>query len=170
MAAILQLRERALAEAPTPDPVAGLIDIPLPAPVSLWPQTWPLRIVVAVAVAGLLVGIVRLARSWHRNRYRRAALAELARIEGGLGAAAPADASVALATLVRRTALAAFPRDQVASLAGPAWLSFLDRTANTTDFSEGAGRSLEMGAYRPAPEDARSLIGAVRHWIRAHHA
>jgi hypothetical protein len=164
-----------LAEAPTPDPVAGLIDIPLPVPVSFWPQTWPLRIVVAVAVAGLLLGIVRCARSWHRNRYRRAALAELDRIEGGLGAsglgaAAPADASVALAALVRRTALAAFPRDQVASLAGPAWLSFLDRTANTTDFSDGAGRALEMGAYRPAPEDPRSLVGAVRHWIKAHHA
>jgi Ca-activated chloride channel family protein len=169
-AAILQHRERALAEAPQADPVAGLTDIPLPAPISLWPQTWPLRIVVAVVVAGALLGIVRLIRSWHRNRYRRAALAELAGIEGGLGAAAPADTSVALAALVRRTALAAFPRDQVASLAGPAWLSFLDRTANTKDFSEGAGRSLEIRAYRPAPEDAGSLIGAVRHWIKAHHA
>ncbi len=159
-----------MADAPQPDPVAGLIDIPLPASVSLWPQTWTLRIAIVVAVACVLFAIWHLARSWHRNRYRRAALAELAGIEGALGATASADASVALAALVRRTALAAFPRDQVASLAGPAWLSFLDRTAGTKDFSEGAGRSLEIGAYRPAPEDARPLAGAVRHWIEAHHA
>lgn len=159
-----------MAEAPTPDPVAGLIDIPLPVPVSLWPQTWPLRIVVAVVVAGLLFGAWRLIRSWHRNRYRRAALAELARIASAVDDTKAADASVALAILVRRTALAAFPREQVAALAGPTWLAFLDRTATTKDFSEGAGRFLEIGAYRPAPEDARPLLGAVRHWIKAHHA
>jgi Ca-activated chloride channel family protein len=30
------------------DPVAGLIDIPLPQPVSLLPQTWPSRIAIAL--------------------------------------------------------------------------------------------------------------------------
>jgi hypothetical protein len=159
-----------LVDAPQPDPVAGLVDIPLPAPVSLWPQTWPLRIVLAILIAGVLFGVWRLVRSWHRNRYRRAALAELDRIEGALGTAPPANSSIALASLVRRTALAAFPREQIASLAGPAWLAFLDRSADMRDFSQGAGQALETSVYQPALGDPRSLAGVVRHWIKAHHA
>jgi Domain of unknown function (DUF4381) len=155
-----------LASSPKVDPVAGLIGIPLPTPVSLWPQTWPMRIAVAVVAVGIAVGAWQLARWWYRNRYRRAALAELNRIEGGTDAAsAPRD----LASLVRRTALAAFRRNEVASLAGVEWLAFLDRTADTRAFSEGEGRGLEIMAYRPTPEDVRPLIGAVRHWIKAHH-
>ncbi len=159
-----------LAEAPQADPVAGLVDIPLPAAISLWPQTWPLRIVLAVLAASLLLSLFWLVRSWRRNRYRREALSELTRIESKIGTAPPAVTSGALASLVRRTALAAFPRERVAGLAGQAWLSFLDRTADGTVFSQGAGRTLESGAYQPAPVDARPLISAVRHWIKAHHA
>jgi Ca-activated chloride channel family protein len=158
-----------LAEAPQPDPVAGLIDISLPVPIGLWPQTWPLRIVLVMAAAALVSGIWWFIRSWHRNRYRREALAELDRIESATDGAA-SDTSAALASLVRRTALAAFPREQVASLAGPAWMAFLDRTASTRDFSEGAGQALEVGAYRPAPGDPHALAGAARRWIKAHHA
>ena len=166
-AASPRLRWRALASTPAVDPVAGLVGIPLPTPVSLWPQTWPARIAVAVVAVGLAVGAWQLVRWWYRNRYRRAALAELDRIEGGSDAAR---VPLALASLVRRTALAAFPRDKVAPLAGVEWLAFLDRTANTRAFSEGAGRGLATVAYRPSPEDVGPLIGAVRHWIKAHHA
>jgi len=156
-----------LASAAETDPVAGLVDIPLPAPVSLWPQTWPARIALVVLTVGVTVGAWRLARWWYRSRYRRAALAELDRIEGESDAIGR---RLALAALVRRTALAAFPRGQVASLAGVEWLAFLDRTGDTRIFSQGAGRGLEDIAYRPTPEDVRPLIGAVRYWIKAHHA
>ena len=156
-----------MASVPEADPVAGLVDVPLPTPVSLWPETWPLRIAVTVVAVGLMVAVWQLLRWWHRNRYRRAALAELDRIEGEHDATS---VPLALASLVRRTALAAFPRDKVASLTGVAWLAFLDRTADTRTFSEGAGRALEDVAYRPTPADARPLIRAVRHWIKAHHA
>ncbi|OPH82970.1 hypothetical protein B2M20_10685 [Nitrobacter vulgaris] len=164
------LRRRALASSPQPDPVAGLIDIPLPPAISLWPQTWPLRIALAVATAGLLFGLWRLTYWWYRNRYRRAALTELAAIQRTWNPENPAGTSIALASLIRRTALAAFPRGQVASLAGQAWLAFLDRTANTRDFSEGVGRVLAREAYQPIADDPRALFGIIRHWIKAHHA
>ena len=83
----------ALAEAqPSPvDPLAGLIDIPLPAPVSLWPQTWPSR---HRARAGYRRPRRRppggCVRWWWVNRYRRAALAELVAIERTLEQAAAA--------------------------------------------------------------------------------
>src|SRR5262245_28140883 len=150
------------AQAPPADPVAGLIDIPLPDAVSLWPQTWPARIAVVLAVAGLILAAWYFIRTWHANRYRRAALAELDRIAG---AAPAADVAATLAVLGRRTALAAFPRAQVAALAGTAWLTFLDRSYGGDEFSRGPGTALGAAAYapaRPSAQDSRALIDLVR--------
>jgi hypothetical protein len=64
-----------VAEATTPsvdDPVAGLIDIPLPASVSLWPETWASRLAVAIAAAAIVVGIWALL-AWAFRRLRVAA-------------------------------------------------------------------------------------------------
>jgi len=74
------------ATTPPADPLAGLIDIPLPPPVSLLPQTWPSRIAIVLAVAGLIAGVWWFVRWWRANRYRRAALAELAGIERAFAA------------------------------------------------------------------------------------
>lgn len=159
-----------MADAPPTDPVAELIDIPLPAPVSLWPQTWESRIALLVLAAGMIAGTWWLVHRWRANRYRRAALAELRRIATSQDS--PADTAAALAALVRRTALGAFPRREVASLSGPAWLAFLDRSYGGTGFSRGAGQSLEAAAYQPTPPAApqeRALIALVRQWVEAHH-
>ena len=153
------------------DPVAGLVDIPLPPQVSLWPQTWPARILLVLVVLGLVYGTVRAVRHWRVNRYRRQALSELAGIEAHAASLAPADLACALASLLRRTALAAFPRDRVAALTGAEWLSFLDRTCGGSAFSAGAGRTIESSAYGPAPAagaDSTGQIQAVRAWIRGH--
>src|SRR5262245_3171457 len=172
--------------AQAPDPLAGLIDIPLPPPVSLLPQTWPSRIAIVLLVLGVIAGLWWFVRWWRANRYRRAALAELAGIErmcssssavipgaaqheakrsgapqtrdpstpasenaaagvlgsrlsrlAALGRDDSREVTSALALLVRRTALAAFPRQEVASLAGPAWLAFLDRSYGGHEFSQG---------------------------------
>ena len=156
-----------------PDPLAALVDIPLPPAVSLWPQTWTSRIAIAVLVVGIITALWWFIRWRHANRYRRAALAELDAIERG-STQAPSNGTVAaLALLVRRTALAAFPREEVAALGGPAWLAFLDRHAVGHDFAQGPGRVLGSGPYQPSAigdDQTRALIGVVRRWIRTHHA
>lgn len=152
------------------DPVAGLIDIPLPHEVSLWPQTWVSRITAVVLLVAAVIALWQFIRYRHVNRYRREALAELARVEGG--GAAPGKMLAQLSLLLRRTALAAFPREQVASLAGADWLAFLDRTSSGRQFSEGDGRLLATGPYQraqPGEAELRSLSVLVRHWIRGHH-
>ena len=162
-------REALLAESQPADPLAGLVDIPLPAPVSLRPQTWPSQILLTVVFVGLIWGVLWTVHRWRVNRYRREALTELKRIEAGAATSTSAELSAALASLVRRTALAAFPREQVASLTGAAWLAFLDRTDGRHAFSEGPGRALEISVYRQAPAvDSSGLINAVRSWIKFH--
>jgi len=164
------MAEPAAIPAATPvDPVAGLIDIPLPPAVSLLPQTWPARIAVAAALVVTVVTLVWLVRHWWVNRYRRRALAEL---DGIVQGPAGDDRAARIALLVRRTALAVFPREQVAALSGEAWLAFLDRSYGGTGFSTGPGQDLETAAYRPAGPDTRlpARIDLVRQWIKVHHA
>jgi hypothetical protein len=155
------------------DPVAGLFDIPLPAAVSLWPQTWTSRIAVALLLVGLIAVVVWFARWRHANRYRRAALAELDHVLRFAAEKDSVSTADALALLVRRTALAIFPRETIAPLSGAAWLDFLDRSYDGHEFSQGARRALGLAPYAPysvAAADVAPLADLVRRWIRTHHA
>jgi hypothetical protein len=152
-----------------PGSLDRLHDIATPPTVPWWPPAlgWFVVAGIALAALGLVawLGIVR----WQHSRYRREALSELDRI-----ARDPrASSSVAhVAELVKRVALAAYPRDRVASLTGDAWLAFLDATGGTDAFTRGAGRVLKDAAYRKEAVGNRSdfvnLAGVVRQWI-AHH-
>ena len=156
------------------DPVAGLVDIPLPHGVSLWPQTWESRVVIAALLVAAAVALWQFVHHRRANRYRREALAELDRITHTPAAnLSSSELAMQLSLLVRRTALAAFPREQVAPLAGSAWLAFLDRTGSETEFSNGVGRWLVRAPYsRMQPDDGQRslLIDLTRRWIRGHHA
>jgi Domain of unknown function (DUF4381) len=163
---------RILADAhPTADPVAGLLDIPLPPEVQLWPATWSARIAIAVFLAAAIAGVWWWLRHRRANRYRREALAELKRIEEVREGMAQQSVSQ-LSLLVRRTALAAFPRNTVAPLAGEQWLAFLDRSFGGSEFSGDLGRLLASAPYSPDPPSETQLAALVEltgRWIRRHH-
>ena len=152
-----------------PGSLDRLHDIAVPPPVSWWPPApgWCVLGGIALVVLGsfALAGLVR----WRRDRYRREALTELDRITRD--PLAPSSLS-AVAELVKRVALAAYPRDRVASLTGDAWLAFLDATGGTDAFTRGAGRVLKEAAYREDapgdPAEILNLTGVVRHWITHH--
>jgi Ca-activated chloride channel family protein len=165
--------ERALADAQTKqaDPLAGLIDIPLPQEVSLWPQTWLLRIAILLVAVLTVLAIWRFVHRYRANRYRREALSELDRMRQ-TSDAAPDCLAAQLALLVRRTALGVFPRETVAPLTGTAWLAFLDRSYGGDEFSRGVGRWLVSAPYQqtaPGRDELNALRGLVDRWIRVHH-
>ena len=76
--------------------------------------------------------------------------------------------------VLKRTALATFPRESVAGLTGTDWLAFLDRTGGTRDFTEGPGRALTTLAYDPraaervSDDDARAAHRACTAWVQRH--
>jgi len=156
------------------DPVAGLIDIPLPQAVSFWPATWPSWIAIVLLVIGLIAAAIWYMRWWYANRYRRAALAELDGILHSPSAKNdPVSTIDRMALLVRRTALVVFPREKIAALSGAAWLGFLDRSYVGHEFSQGAGRALGLAPYAPRSVSAGEvapIADLVRQWIRTHHA
>lgn len=142
--------------------LAELIDllepVPEPPPVSMLPQTagWIWLALLLLAIAFYLIR--RFWHSWQRNAYRRAALSELAHCSGDIEQ---------LARLVRRTALAAYPRARVASLFGKDWLQFLDRAYGGDGFSNGPGKVLATGPYRGGSAEDR-VEELVRVWIKQH--
>jgi Domain of unknown function (DUF4381) len=142
-----------------PADLSNLRDIVLPAEVSLWPRApgWWIVGVAGLAAAAILaaMAVVR----YRRNGYRREALHALATAE-----------AQEISTVLKRAALAAWPREQVASLSGTAWLAFLDRAGDTTDFTSGAGRHIAPLAFGGAVgEEARTAaFAAARSWIRHH--
>lgn len=130
--------------------------IPQPQPVSMLPQTqgW-LWLGLLLLVLVVWIGRQLLTR-WRSNAYRREALKEIASAKND-----PAR----IAEILRRTALKAYPRGQVAGLYGEEWLAFLNRTG--TGFGEAAGQVLVATPYKPAAESVDLEPAAIR-WIRTH--
>jgi hypothetical protein len=115
-------------------------------------------------------------RQWRANAYRRAALVELDQLVAqSHDSARRVVALQALPELLKRTALAAFPRHEVASLSGTAWLGFLDHTGGSRDFTSGPGALITEIAYVPRYTEhldqaqQEAVIQCVRRWIRKHH-
>lgn len=165
--------------APTLDPsfraaVQKLADIVTPPPASLVPQTWGWA-VLGVAVLALAAWcLLRWRRRRQANRYRREGLAELARIERTM-AVTPDAALAALPSLLKRVALAAWPRPQVAALSQTQWIDFLQKTEGNTASPSPLAQLLDDAEYRRAgeatalsPSDARACLRAARAWIEDH--
>ena len=151
--------------------LSNLKEIPLPEPVSYFPQTAAWYILLALAVIILAFWLAHLYRVSLRNRYRREALKTLDEIERSVRPVSE------LPVLVKRIGLAIAPRKTVASLSGDAWLRFLDSAWQGTAFTKGPGKILPELAYKspqslPPVSDERlqDLFALLRQWIRRHRA
>jgi len=152
-----------------------LHDIIVAPPVPWWPPAsgwyWVLGLMVVMLLAALITGLIR----WQHNRYRREALAELARQEAALeNPERRPSVLLDCAELLKRTAVTAFPREDVATLTGLKWFEFLDNTARGSRFRDALGATLENAIYDPRTADTldlrklHSVVEAIRHWIKFH--
>ncbi|MTH77060.1 DUF4381 domain-containing protein [Paracoccus aestuariivivens] len=144
------------------DSLIGLIeqltDPVEPTPISMVPQTWGWAVVAAVLLLALAYGFWRWRRHRRANAYRRAALDLLAEAK---------DDPVRIAEILRRTALAAYPRSDVAGLAGQSWLAFLDHQVGGQAFASGPGQVLASAPYRESRPDP-ALTHLAETWVRQH--
>ncbi|MEM6634710.1 MAG: DUF4381 domain-containing protein [Pseudomonadota bacterium] len=150
------------AERPTNlvDLMGELIPPPDPALIPLIPQTigWPILLVL---ILGATLWIMRQRRRVRRaDAYRGAAIAALE--------TAGSDPET-VARILRQTALAAYPRTDVAGLFGPAWLDFLDATCAETRFRDGPGAVLSTAPYRPGEALPDATVDLVRRWVLHHN-
>jgi hypothetical protein len=148
----------------------NLNDIVVPLPAPWWPLA-PGWYVVAAALLILLSWLLyKQWKRWKGNAYRRQALAELSVIRAG----GDEGQIRQVPELLKRTALSAWPRQQVAGLSGASWHRFLDDAAGIESFSAGAGEMLDRLAYggrggSPLPAaEASKLLDAAENWLKRH--
>ncbi len=128
----------------------NLSDIITPPPVSFWPLgPGAYLLLLALFIGLILLGYV-YRQNYKANQYRRAGL-ELLK-----SAATVHDVSV----ILKRVALAVFPRERVASLYGEQWRTFLAEVC-----PECTLQGLQMGPDNKVDSD---LIQAAAVWIRKH--
>jgi len=147
--------------------MTNLVQPSAPDAVGLCPPA-PGWYVVAVLV---VIGLARIGwkgiRRWRANAYRREALRLIDRIGNN-------ESLAELPEIMKRAALSAFPRSEVASLSGEAWLAFLDGTLPTTEFSDGPGRTLADLAFSVdggeglSEDERRELVGLAGRWVKKH--
>lgn len=166
--------------APKLDPLTetalrSMHDIALPTPVSWMPQTWGWGLVAAVIAAILATWAVVAIRRYRRNAYRREALSLLG--EAAQQVRNPATRVAGLdhvGELLKRTALAAWPRKEVASISGSEWIDFI-RGSSEDEGSEALARLLNDIEYRGADVNAvpanvgDDIVDGARRWIETHH-
>ncbi|MFT3931456.1 MAG: DUF4381 domain-containing protein [Spongiibacteraceae bacterium] len=148
----------------------NLRDIHLPEPVGWWPPAPGWWIVTALIIVGIIALGMWLLRRTRARRYRKLALQQLQMIYRNWQHEKN-DAAFAQATnrLLKQTALAAFPADDVAALNGADWLDFLDRKLRKPRFTEPDVRALATLYLRePKPIAVAALHDAAKQWIRSH--
>ncbi|QDS97955.1 DUF4381 domain-containing protein [Adhaeretor mobilis] len=143
-----------------PTSLQNLRDIAEPAPVPWWPPAvgwW----ILAVAMAAFAVWIASRAwRRWRSDAYRRAALKELS----------SATQLTEIAEILKRTALCAFPRTDVASLSGDAWSSWLRQTVDQ-ELPVAVAETLEHGIFDGIQcKNNADVASFVATWIRHHRS
>jgi hypothetical protein len=141
-----------------PTSLQNLRDIAEPTPVPWWPPAvgwWILSVVVAAFAVWLAV---RAWRRWRANAYRRAALKKLR----------SATKLVEIAEILKRAALCAFPRTDVASLSGDAWSDWLRQTVDQ-ELPVPVAETLEHGVFDGNDNRNRADVASfVASWIRHH--
>jgi Tfp pilus assembly protein PilO len=151
------------------DPLAELKDIHLPPPVSAWPPAPGWWLLAALLVIALVAGVALWLRHRRRTAYRRAALRGLDQLRSEWRQQHDdAHTLHAINQLLKRTALAAYARADVAALSGDAWLDFLDRQLPKPAFADPQLR--DFGAlYRAAVAvEPQRVFDAAAIWIRRH--
>jgi len=147
------------------DLMHGLV---MPEPVSWMLQTQGWWVVAGWLAVVIGLAVIKIVSRRRKNRYRREAIAQLGQI-ASMAAHDPAAAAVEIASLLKRTALAIYPRQQVAHLYGPDWARFLCETAGNDPGVAGAAADLAGAAY-DRNVDGASLVSPARRWIEIHHA
>lgn len=158
-----------------PTSLDRLHDVIAPPPMPWWPPAPGWLWLGAFLLTAALVWSLRAWIRHQADRYRREALAALAEHEASLTDPARRAAAIAgIAELLKRAALTAWPRREVASLQGDAWADFLNRTSSGKLISPRAVSLMEAVAADPrkaAPLEAADLTrltDAARQWLKWH--
>jgi len=158
-----------------PSSLQNLNDIVLPATVGWWPLAsgWYYLLGFLLILFGWFG--YRSLRRWIRNSYRRSALQELTTISKSLQSESERTQNLRqIPALLKRTALSAYPRSEVASLSGKDWYGFLNSTLATPLITEDVSNTLDIISYTTGAlneidsSSVENLLSVSRRWVKRH--
>lgn len=149
------------------DPLAQLRDIHLPNAIGWWPLAPGWYILMGLLLLLLSAWAYFLYKKALYARAKKQALALLQSYEeqytqdnnGPLF-------SARISELLRRVALVYYPRHEVASLQGEAWLNFLNKTSRGLDFNSVKSMLLESPFKNEESTNLQPLLIQAKAWIK----
>ena len=162
-------------KSPDPASLQNLNDIVLPEAVGWWPLASGWYFLLGFLLIILVWFIYTSIKHRINNRYRRTALHQLQLLAPEVNKADKRDSVLRqIPILLKRTALTAYPRRQLASLTGKNWYDFLNSKVGTPPFTESICNSLDNISYSVGSLDsvdteaASELMKACKHWLKHH--
>lgn len=151
---------------PAPE-LAQLRDIHLPHPIEWWPLAIGWFALIALACIAIMSFIFFTRRHYNHNRHKQFALNLLDIYQNDYKQQANSQLSSAqLSELLKRVALVYYPRKEVASLQGQAWIDFLTQTSKNVDFNTIRDLLLALPYQSPKDRDVTPLFNAAKRWIK----
>ena len=151
---------------PKSQELAQLHDIHLPEAIGWWPLAPGWYVLTLLLIILLVTVIFLMSRYYLNGRARRQALRLLMTYQQSYPKQANSQLSAArVSELLKRVALVYFPREQVASLQGESWLTFLNTTSNGLDFNCVHTELLEAPYQATIDCDLHNLFIVARAWI-----
>ena len=149
------------------DPLTQLKDIHLPEPVGLWPIAPGWYGLAVLVLLGILVLTYFIHRQHKNARAKKQALQLLDTYKTQYVHDGNAQLmSSRISELLKQVALVYFPRREVASLHGEAWIEFLNNTSKGIDFNPVKLMLLEIPFKSTATLDLTPLIIKAAQWIK----
>lgn len=144
-----------------------LKDIHLPQPIHMLP-TAPGWIIVYLIIFLLFSWTLYFLYKLMRNRHTvKFALTKLNKLQQQMQENPNINVAAEISTLLRRTALYYFPREDIAGLSGKQWLEFLNRSGKTMNFTQNDGCLLTDAPYQKNNiTDSTTLFVLTREWLK----
>lgn len=150
--------------------LAQLKDIHLPDAIGWWPLAPGWYAIILLLFLGSFVIIFFLKRYYVRGLARREALKVVALYQQQYqNDANDKLAAARLSEILKRTALVYFPRKNVASLQGDAWIDFLNTAVKGMDFNRVRYELLTLPYQSTGSGDLSLLFQMAQRWIRKAH-
>ena len=149
----------------------NLHDIILPPPVSWWPPApgwWVLAAALLFAASFLIALCIRL---YLKNAYRRAATTLIEELRNRVDDTPASQVVHELGIILKRTAIAAYGREKVATLTGNEWKDFLAGSTQSPIFDERTMNLLTQNVYsnmNPSGDELKLAIEQSLQWLMLH--
>lgn len=145
----------------------GFVEISRPPEISWFPETLGWQILLFLFVLFILYRVYLIFKRYMDNAYRRWASEQLSQLTDS------SEDIQKLPVLLKKTALYAYKRADVADLTGQAWEAWLDQECQKTSFSKAPiSGVLNSISYNPtaglSTEQFSQLKQQVNQWIRSH--